>query len=115
MILNELAAASMTEEDIIEIVKRSCKLRGAKLISVNCNIDILQLVVLVEGDIYIRGAVSLDVDSALCGFADPITFEYIDNELSDNVKGPCPNVMVISNAENYDSIILKNGGNSYEF
>lgn len=115
MVLNELAVNSMTEEDVIKVIKKSCELRGAKLLKVNYVKKLLQLVVLVEGDIYVRGAVSLDVESVLCGFADSETLEFVDNELADNVEGPCPDVMVINNNTDYIDITSNNGGINYEF
>lgn len=115
MILNELAVNSMTEEDVIRVIKRSCELRGAKLLKVNYNRKILSIIILIEGDIDMQGEISLDIDGVLCGFVDSTTFELLDNELADDIKGPCPNTTVMTNRDNYNIIAESNGGVEYEF
>lgn len=115
MVLDKLPGYCMTIEELIEIVRRSCERHGATLVGLNCNLSILSLVLLIKGDSRAQGGISLDVDSVLCGFADPITFEFLDNELSPEVSGPCPNTTVVINETNYKVIAESNGGLVYEF
>lgn len=115
MLLNELPGYSMSTDEIVEIVKRSCERWGVTLLKINCNKEILRTLVLIGGDSDKEGEIELDVDTALEGFADPITFDVMDNELSDEIKGPCPATIVMTNNSLYKEICKTNGGEDYVF
>ena len=108
MTITEFAVSTMTDKDVLDIIKRSCNRWGFNLLRAYFIRSSLEVYLLFDGQCD-DGHVSMDVDGALAGYLDRFTFEDLNCELSINSE-VCPNTICIKSKENYDSITSSAGG-----
>lgn len=107
--ITELQARRMSNEQVLEVLKRSCERHNQKLIHAQYNSASLELAVLVD-EIRDFGSVEADMDSVLIGLRD-FNFRPVEDDRPHLSNEPCcPATIVICNKDNYIDLAKVTGG-----
>lgn len=107
--ITELQARRLSNEQILDVLKKSCIRHNQHLIHAQYNPTTLELTVLVN-EIINFGGVEADMDSVLIGLCD-LDFKPVqDNKLELSNEPCCPATIVTCDQSNYYALAKATGG-----
>lgn len=107
--ITELQARTMSNDKVLEVLRKSCEKYSEKLIHAQYNPVTLELTVLVDS-ILDYGGVEADMDSVLIGLCD-FDFNPVEDDRLDIHNEPCcPATIVTCNELNYFELAKATGG-----
>lgn len=107
--ITELQARSMSNEQVLDVIKKSCCRCKQTLIHATYNPITLGLVILVD-KIVDFGGVEADVDSVLIGLCDFDFNPVEDDRLNIHNEPCCPATIVTCNESDYFELAKATGG-----
>ncbi len=107
--ITELQGRKMSNEQVLEVLKKSCESCGQVLIHAQYNSATLELTVLVDA-VKDFGKVDTDMDNVLIGLCD-FDFNPVEDTRLQLINEPfCPATIVTCDSENYMSMARSTGG-----